>query len=96
MREASHQGFRCRCTRRVLRPLAHVHHTPDGFTAPVQARAYGYMGLALNEALVSGVPGNRSIASQLIGIGTLLQPEGNTIQMAARRQRHHGGGMRGL
>src|SRR5690348_8708139 len=27
-----------------------------GFTPPVQARAYGYMGLALYEALVSGMP----------------------------------------
>lgn len=47
-----------------------------GFTPPVQARAYGYMGLALYEALVSGIPDNRSIASQLNGIGALPQPEG--------------------
>jgi hypothetical protein len=47
-----------------------------GFTPPVQARAYGYMGLALYEALVSGMPGNRSIANQLIGIGALPQPKG--------------------
>jgi len=46
-----------------------------GFTPPVQARAYGYMGLALYEALVGGMPGNRSIASQLNGIGALPQPK---------------------
>jgi hypothetical protein len=46
-----------------------------GFTPPVQARAYGYMGLALYEALVSGMPDNRSIASQLNGIGALPQPK---------------------
>ncbi len=47
-----------------------------GFTPPVQARAYGYMGLALYEALVSGMPNNQSIASQLNGIGALPQPKG--------------------
>jgi hypothetical protein len=40
-----------------------------GFTPPVQSRAYAYMGLTLYEALVSGMPGHRSIASQLNGIG---------------------------
>jgi hypothetical protein len=34
------------------------------------------MGLALYEALVSGMPDNRSIASQLNGIGALPQPRG--------------------
>jgi hypothetical protein len=47
-----------------------------GFTPPVQARAYGYMGLALYEALVSGMPDHRSIANQLNGIGALPQPKG--------------------
>lgn len=47
-----------------------------GFTPPVQARAYGYMGLALYEALVSGMPDNQSIASQLNGIGALPQAVG--------------------
>ena len=40
-------------------------------TPPVQARAYGYMGLALYESLVSGIPDHRSIAAQLNGIGPL-------------------------
>src|SRR4029079_3941927 len=47
-----------------------------GFTPPVQARAYGYMGLALYEALVAGMPDHRSIAGQLNGIGALPQPKG--------------------
>jgi hypothetical protein len=46
-----------------------------GFTPPVQARAYGYMGLALYEAVVRGIPDHRSVASQLNGIGAL--PEAN-------------------
>lgn len=47
-----------------------------GITPPVQSRAYGYMGLALYEALVAGMPDHRSIASQLKGIGPLPDPEG--------------------
>jgi hypothetical protein len=47
-----------------------------GFTPPVQSRAYAYMGLALYEALVSGMPGYRSIAKQLNGIGALPEPTG--------------------
>jgi len=51
-----------------------------GFTPPVQARAYGYMGLALYEALVGGMPDHRSIAGQLNGIGTLPEPTGVPYQ----------------
>ncbi|HEX4683617.1 MAG TPA: vanadium-dependent haloperoxidase [Gemmatimonadaceae bacterium] len=51
-----------------------------GFTPPVQARTYGYAGLALYEALVSGMPGNRSVASQLHGIGSLPEPKGIPYQ----------------
>jgi hypothetical protein len=47
-----------------------------GITPPVQSRAYGYMGVALYEALVAGMPDHRSIASQLNGIGRLPDPEG--------------------
>lgn len=47
-----------------------------GFTPPVQARAYGYMGVALYEALVAGMPDHRSIAGQLNGIGTLPDARG--------------------
>jgi hypothetical protein len=47
-----------------------------GFTPPVQSRAYAYMGLALYEALVSGMPGHRSVAGQLNGVGALPAPNG--------------------
>jgi hypothetical protein len=47
-----------------------------GFTPPVQSRAYAYMGLALYEALVSGMPEHRSVASQLHGVGALPAPNG--------------------
>jgi len=47
-----------------------------GFTPPVQARAYGYMGLALYEALIGGMPDHRSVAAQLNGVGPLPQAAG--------------------
>ncbi|HEY2376074.1 MAG TPA: vanadium-dependent haloperoxidase [Gemmatimonadaceae bacterium] len=47
-----------------------------GITPPVQARAFGYMGLALYESLVGGMPDNRSVASQLNGIGALPGAKG--------------------
>jgi PAP2 superfamily protein len=47
-----------------------------GFTPPVQARAFGYMGLALYESVVGGMPDHRSIASQLNGVGTLPKAVG--------------------
>lgn len=42
-----------------------------GFTPPVLSRAYGYMGLALYESLVSGMPRHKSVAPQLNAIGEL-------------------------
>ncbi|HJQ54421.1 MAG TPA: vanadium-dependent haloperoxidase [Gemmatimonadaceae bacterium] len=47
-----------------------------GFTPPVQARAFGYMGLALYEAVIGGMPDNQSVAGQLHGVGPLPQPNG--------------------
>lgn len=47
-----------------------------GFTPPVQARAFGYMGLALYESVVGGMPGYHSIAHQLHGIGRLPRAKG--------------------
>lgn len=47
-----------------------------GFTPPVQSRAYGYMGLALYEALIEGMPRHRSIAGHLNGIGELPRAQG--------------------
>jgi hypothetical protein len=48
-----------------------------GFTPPVQARAFGYMGLALYEAALGGMPQHRSIAAQLNGIGELPRAAGS-------------------
>jgi hypothetical protein len=47
-----------------------------GITPPVQARAFGYMGIALYEGLVAGMPDHRSIANQLNGIGPLPEAKG--------------------
>ena len=42
-----------------------------GISPPVQARIFAYMGLALYESVVGGMPRNRSIASSLRGVGPL-------------------------
>ncbi|WP_310587568.1 vanadium-dependent haloperoxidase [Larkinella knui] len=42
-----------------------------GFTPPVASRALGYGGLALYEAIVPGLPANRSLAGQLNGLADL-------------------------
>jgi hypothetical protein len=47
-----------------------------GITPPVQARIFAYMGLALYESIVGGMPHNRSIASSLHGIGPLPENDG--------------------
>src|SRR5437867_3589900 len=46
-----------------------------GFTPPVQSRAYAYTGLALYEALISGMPNHNSVAQALNGIGDLPQAD---------------------
>jgi hypothetical protein len=64
-------------------PVAYYLHSlrfsksTAGFTPPVQARAFGYMGLALYEAVIAGMPDHRSVATQLNGIGAL--PDANGI-----------------
>lgn len=45
--------------------------TSRGFSPPVAARAYGYMGVALYESLVAGMPGYRSLVGQLDGLQDL-------------------------
>jgi hypothetical protein len=47
-----------------------------GISPPVQARTFAYMGLALYESVVGGMPRNRSIASSLHGIGPLPSTSG--------------------
>jgi hypothetical protein len=51
-----------------------IEDTP-GFTPPVASRALGYFGVALNEAVVSGMPEYRSLVGQLSGLSSLPQPE---------------------
>lgn len=48
-----------------------------GITPPVQARIFAYMGLALYESLVAGMPRHRSIARHLNGIGELPEAHGH-------------------
>jgi hypothetical protein len=47
-----------------------------GITPPVQARIFAYMGLALYESVVGGMPHNRSVANSLHGIGPLPTNDG--------------------
>ncbi|MEZ4726255.1 MAG: vanadium-dependent haloperoxidase [Caldilineaceae bacterium] len=47
-----------------------VQQTP-GFTPPVAARAYGYIGVTLYEAVVAGMPEYQSLAGQLSRLRTL-------------------------
>ena len=47
-----------------------------GITPPVQARIFAYMGLALYESLVAGMPRHQSIARYLNGIGKLPEAHG--------------------
>ncbi len=46
--------------------------TTPGFSPPVTARAYGYAGVALYEALVSAMADHRSLAQQLNALGEHL------------------------
>ncbi len=46
-----------------------------GFTPPVASRALGYAGIALYEAVVPGIKGNRSLVKQLNGLTELPVPE---------------------
>ena len=46
-----------------------------GFSPPVASRAFGYLGIALYEALVPGMPGYQSLAGQLNALDPLPAPE---------------------
>ncbi|WP_461090816.1 vanadium-dependent haloperoxidase [Spirosoma gilvum] len=57
--------------------------TTAGFTPPVAARAYGYVGLTMYEAIVPGIANRKSLAGQLQGLTTLPQVEsGKTYNWA--------------
>lgn len=47
-----------------------------GITPPVQGRIFAYMGLALYESVVGGMPHHRSIAASLHGVGPLPRAHG--------------------
>jgi hypothetical protein len=48
-----------------------------GFSPTVAARAYGYAGIAMYEAIVAGMTDHKSLAGQLQGLTTLPLPEAN-------------------
>lgn len=55
-----------------------------GFSPPVAARAFGYTGVTLYEAVVPGMPDYQSLAGQLNDLAVLPQPEpGKTYHWAA-------------
>ncbi|GAB3502963.1 hypothetical protein GCM10027341_31440 [Spirosoma knui] len=57
--------------------------TTPGFTPPVAARAYGYAGVTMYEAIVPGMATYKSLAGQLQGLIALPQPEsGKTYNWA--------------
>jgi hypothetical protein len=49
--------------------------TTPGFTPPVAARALGYSGVTLYEAVVHGMPEHQSLAGQLNELDSLPQPD---------------------
>ncbi len=51
--------------------------TTPGFSPPVAARAFGYSGVALYEAVVPGMPDYQSLVGQLNELDSLPQPEAN-------------------
>jgi hypothetical protein len=50
-----------------------------GNTGPVASRSFGYMGLALYESVVPGIPDNKSIQHQLNGLADLPKVEDNKL-----------------
>ncbi len=54
--------------------LTLVETTP-GWTPPVVARAFGYLGVALYESVVPGMPANRSLVGQLNDLAALPQAD---------------------
>jgi hypothetical protein len=58
--------------------IALALHTP-GNTGPVVSRTFGYMGLALYESVVPGMPDNKSIQHQLDGLPELPRVESHKL-----------------
>lgn len=53
----------------------HLIQTTEGFTPPVAARALGYAGITLYEAVVPGLADHQSLVGQLNGLTILPTPE---------------------
>jgi hypothetical protein len=49
--------------------------TTKGYTPPVAARNFGYLGVALYEAILPGSPNNASMAGQLNGLRSVPSPQ---------------------
>jgi hypothetical protein len=54
--------------------LAYELARSEGLTPPVAARTFGYLGVALYEAVVPGMPGYQSLAGQLNGLEAMPEP----------------------
>jgi hypothetical protein len=57
--------------------------TTPGFSPPVASRAWAYMGVALYEAVVPGMPDHRSLAGALNAFGGPPEPEEGTYHWGA-------------
>ena len=73
-----------------------IRNSP-GQTPPVAARTFGYAGLALYEAVVAGLPGNRSMAGQFQGLTSLpITQSGQAYNWALSANAAEAEMMRGL
>lgn len=54
-----------------------------GFSPPIASRAFGYMGVALYESLVGGMPGYQTLVGRLQGLETLPVPSGEPLDWSA-------------
>lgn len=57
--------------------VVRLEHEAAGFSPPVVARAFAYLGVALYEALLPGMPSRRSLAEQLNGLEPRTTPAGS-------------------
>ena len=56
--------------------LAYNQVRAEGLTPPVASRVFGYLGVALYESVVHGIPGSRSLQGQLNGLHGLPRARG--------------------
>lgn len=72
VRSASH--YDAAVTTRWYRQLLEMTRSSPGFSPPVASRAFGYVGVALYEALQPGMREHRSLAGQLNGLAGVPSP----------------------